>query len=220
MRSSTDTPAASVTSSNVPSPAFRNSRLGRPSGCATYRSSRPSPLKSPADTPWWPMPRGVNTASRCDAQIVQTRNKLTPKRAIASKGRLGRLGEDRRRSTGADMVQRDPVDHPPDAVRTFLPSHPPVAEPLGTPPRPCTAGEVEAHRRQCRRAAGRALTSMPVMRNSAVSIDSKSVRSVVTSLRNVARSRVGPWKYRWTGRFRAEGCCRPAIPRWEEAGRP
>ena len=89
---------------------------------------------------------------------VQTGNELVLKGAIAAQGCLGRLAEYRRRGSGTEMVQGDPVDDAPHAIRAFLPSHPPVAEPLGAPARPRGAGEVEAYGRQrCRTQVARHL---------------------------------------------------------------
>ena len=57
-------PEASETSSNVPSPRFRKRKCGFMS-LATYRSIRPSSLRSAATTPKpWPSLRGLGTRLR------------------------------------------------------------------------------------------------------------------------------------------------------------
>ena len=190
MLSSTASPAASVTSLKVPSPLFRKRRLGRPEGCDTYTSSRPSPSASPTETPWCPMPPGMNAESivvshsSSGGTSCRANESLRPNVRSVTSAKRGAEERLRRWSTATHSATCQ--------VRLVPRRHASCQWPSRCARQPLLARPVRSKRTVVRaRGSGARSTSMAVIRSSAVSIASKSLTRALSSLRKASRSRTG-----------------------------
>ena len=154
-------------------------------------SSLPSPSKSPSDSPWCPMPPcGMKSPSRfeahssCPGTSWRRKEGLAPNAASVASVKTGAGARLRRWSRAVHSVTRQAASLP---FRHRICQRP--TRSVRPPPR---AAPTRSKRTVVRTSGSSPpVTSIPVMRNSAVCTDSKSPTRATSSRRNEAGSRVG-----------------------------